>query len=263
MQPLKNKFNPKSLNSKSSKQADVAANLDNFGDEDEWLTNESNTHSIFQQKSARSSSDDEDFDFRDRLAQSFTNGGQRSAGQENIPKPDNSSRGVSPRNVNNNRARTSSSSAIANNMTLQGMSKGVKVGLSDLENSYQNIKHKSPVNQTRKSQGGNLSSGSNSNSANSIVEDHIKKLNMAATRIQRWYKKQSANKKQLYASTKAGEAALQRLLSAKKQTLEEKRMRESQNDFFAKELEDRSKEDRKRIREEKAKIARQEAIKVC
>lgn len=148
------------------------------------------------------------------------------------------------------KARTASQSAIANNMTLQGMSKGVKVGLSDLENSYQNIKHKSPVNQTRKSQ--SLSSNS---LANTLVEDHIKKVNFAATVIQRWFRRHNTRKK-------AGEAAIQRLLQTKKQMFEEQRLRESQNDFFVKEMEERKQEEKKRNREEKAKIARQEAIKV-
>lgn len=213
------------------------------GDEEEWLTNDSNTHSIFQQKSARSSSDEDVFSFQERLSQSLSHK------QEHSDMGDNSDRRMSPRNVNNNHPRNTSQSAIANNMTLQGMSKGVKVGLSDLENSYQNIKHKTPVNQTRKSQ-----SGSNTG-ANSLVEDHIKKLNFAASKIQRWYKRHSARRK-------AGQAAIQRLLQSKKQVLEEHRLRESQNDFFAKEMEERKLEERKKNREEKAKIARQEAIRV-
>jgi hypothetical protein len=229
----------------NSKKTDaVSPKLD--GDEEEWLTNESNTHSIFQQKSARSSSDEEVFSFQDRLSQSL------SQKQDYTNMGDKSDRRISPRNVNNNHSRNSSQSAIANNMTLQGMSKGVKVGLSDLENSYQNIKHKTPVNQTRKSQSG---SNTGANSSNSIVEDHIKKVNFAATKIQRWYKRHSARRK-------AGQAAIQRLLHSKKQVFEEQRLRESQNDFFAKEMEEKKLEERKRNREEKAKIARQEAIRV-
>ncbi|XP_053392932.1 centrosomal protein of 131 kDa-like [Mercenaria mercenaria] len=234
---LKSRFVPKAVNSKKTKQ--ISPNMD---DGEEWLTNESNTHSIFQQKSARSSSDEEVFSFHERLSQSL------SQTQEHTDRGDKSDRGVSPRHINNNNPRSSSQSAIANNMTLQGMSKGVKVGLSDLENSYQNIKHKTPVNQTRTSQSGTHTG------ANSLVEDHIKKLNFAASKIQRWYKRHSARKK-------AGAAAIQRLLQSKKQVFEEQRLRESQNDFFAKEMEERKLEERKRNREEKAKMARQEAIR--
>ncbi|XP_060605968.1 centrosomal protein of 131 kDa-like [Ruditapes philippinarum] len=240
-QALKSRFVAKPVNSKKTDA--VSPKLD--GDEEEWLTNESNTHSIFQQKSARSSSDEEVFSFQDRLSQSL------SQKQDYTNMGDKSDRRMSPRNVNNNHSRNSSQSAIANNMTLQGMSKGVKVGLSDLENSYQNIKHKTPVNQTRKSQSG---SNTGANSSNSIVEDHIKKVNFAATKIQRWYKRHSARRK-------AGQAAIQRLLHSKKQVFEEQRLRESQNDFFAKEMEEKKLEERKRNREEKAKIARQEAIR--
>lgn len=250
-QVLKSRFTPKETNSKKPETSAP----DVFGDDDDWLTNESNTHSIFQQNSARSSSDEELFKFRDQISQSLSNSSKSQFQQrESLEKGDKSDRGLSPRNVNNSnsssKARTASQSAIANNMTLQGMSKGVKVGLSDLENSYQNIKHKSPVNQTRKSQ--SLSSNA---LANTLVEDHIKKVNFAATVIQRWFRRHNTRKK-------AGEAAIQRLLQTKKQMFEEQRLRESQNDFFAKEMEERKQEEKKRNREEKAKIARQEAIKV-
>lgn len=248
---LKGKISPKTLNSKKS---EPAPNHDIFGDEDEWLTNESNTHSIFQQQSARSSSDEEVFSFKDRLSQSFSNSNRLSFPQkpESAGRGDKSDRGMSPRNINNSSLRSSSQSAIANNMTAQGMSKGVKVGLSDLENSYQNIKHKTPVNQTRKSQS---VSGSTNTGANTLVEDHIKKVNFAATVIQRWFRRHNTRKK-------AGTAAIQRLLQSKKQVYEEQRLRESQNDFFAKEMEDKKQEEKKRSREERAKMARQEAIRV-
>lgn len=228
-----------------------------LGDGEEWLTNKSNTHSIFQQKSARSSSEDEQvFSFNERLSQSVSNRNRPTQPhkRESQDMGDKSDRLVSPGITNTNNSiygntRSSSQSAIANNMTLQGMSKGVKVGLSDLENSYQNIKHKSPVNQTRKSQSGNKAG------ANSLVEDHIKRVNFAATKIQRWYRRHNARRK-------SGQAAIHRLLQSKKHVFEEQRLRESQNDFFAKEMEERKQDERKRNREEKAKVARQEAIKV-
>ncbi|KAL4239667.1 hypothetical protein ACF0H5_000473 [Mactra antiquata] len=239
---LKSKFTPKTVNSKKVEQPPP-----NYDDDDDWLVNDTNTHSIFQQKSARSSSDEEVFSFHDRLSASLNAGSRIS--QRRSEDDDKPVRGVSPRNNSNHgNARSSSQSAIANNMTLQGMSKGVKVGLSDLENSYQNIKHKTPVNQTRKSQ-----SGCNQG-ANTLVEDHIKTVNFAATKIQRWFRRHHTRRK-------AGEAAIHRLLQSKKQIYEEQRVRESQNEFFSKELEDRKQEDRKRTREEKARIARQEAIR--
>lgn len=246
---LKSKFAPKEMN---SKKQESPANQDLFDDNDDWLTNESNSHTIFQQHSARSSSDEEVFSFKDRLSQLHSNRNSLSLSQkqESLAKGDKSDNELSPRNTNNNNTRTSSQGAIANNKTVQGMTKGVKVGLSDLENSYQNIKHKTPINQTRKSQSVSSNSG-----ANTLVEDHIKKVNFAATVIQRWFRRHNARHK-------AGQAAIQRLLKSKKQMFEEQRLRESQNDFFAKEIEERKQEERKRNREEKAKIARQEAIKV-
>mgnify|MGYP000119659916 CR=1 FL=1 len=245
-QVLKTKFTPKELNSKKSQPS---TNVDFFDDNEEWLTNESNSHTIFQQQSARSSSEEEGFTFKDRLSHLHSTSMKQK--QENLESGGKSERGMSPRSINTNN-NNSSQSAIANNKTLQGMSKGVKVGLSNLENSYQNIKHKTPINQTRKSQSvGNSKSGAKY----TMVEDHIKKVNFSATVIQRWFRRHITRKK-------AGQAAIQRLLQHKKQTFEEKRLRESQNDFFAKELEERKQEERKRTREEKAKMARQDAIKV-
>ena len=247
-----NKLTPKAENTKLQ-----IADIED-GDESAWLT-EASHHSIFQQQSARSSSDEEEtFDLQERLSQSFSGQNRFStldANDKNISQecPD---RLLSPRNVNN---RTSSQSSIANNMTLQGRAPSVKVGLSDLENSYQNIKHKTPVNQTRKvstsQTKGGLNRNNDSNSSNSLAEDYIKSLNMAATKIQHWFRRHNRRRKM-------GKAAIQRLLHQKKQTFEEQRVRESQNDFMAKEMEERKQEERKRIREDRAKYARQQAIQV-
>ena len=232
--------------------------VDLDGDDDAWIT-EASHHSIFQQKSARSSSDeDETFDLKERLSQSFSGHNRISSnyGNDKNISEDNFDHLLSPRNVNN---RSSSQSSIANNMTSQGRAPKVKVGLSDLENSYQNIKHKTPVNQTRKvstSQSKDANRDNIANSSNTLAEDYIKTLNMAATKVQRWFRRHNTRRK-------AGKAAIQRLLNQKKQTFEEKRLRESQNDFMAKEMEDRKQEERKRIREERAKYARQQAIQVC
>ena len=264
----KTKLNPKEENTRLQ-----IADIED-GDDTTWLT-EASHHSIFQQQSARSSSDeDETFDLKERLSQSFnghnrfssldtnskTGGHNRFSSLDTNDKnisQDNPELLLSPRNINN---RTSSQSSIANNMTLQGRAPSVKVGLSDLENSYQNIKHKTPVNQTRKvssSSSSQVKTGLNRNndSANSLAEDYIKSLNMAATKVQRWFRRHNTRRK-------AGKAAIQRLLNQKKQTFEEHRLRESQNDFMAKEMEERKQEERKRIREERAKYARQQAIQV-
>ena len=227
-------------------------------DDDEWITQASH-HSIFQQRSARSSSDEDDnFDLKECLSQSFS-GYNRNASDDTNDKnimDDDFERLLSPRNANN---RTSSQSSIANNMTVQGRAPSVKVGLSDLENSYQNIKHKTPVNQTRKVSMSQVKESINrdniSNSSNSLAEDYIKSLNMSATKVQRWFRRHNKRRK-------AGKAAIQRLLNQKKQTFEEHRLRESQNDFLAKEMEEKKQEERKRIREEKAKYARHQAIQV-
>ena len=242
------------------KEENTKLQVEDFDDE-EWLA-EASHHSIFQQRSARSSSDEDDtFDLKERLSQSFSgyNRNNRNTSDDVNDKnlmDDDFEHLLSPRNANN---RTSSQSSIANNMTEQGRAPSVKVGLSDLENSYQNIKHKTPVNQTRKVSTSqvkeSINRDNNSNSSNSLAEDYIKSLNMSATKVQRWFRRHNKRRK-------AGKAAIQRLLNQKKQTFEESRLRESQNDFLAKEMEEKRQEERKRIREEKAKYARQQAIQV-
>lgn len=131
---------------------------------------------------------------------------------------------------------------ITNNMTNQGRSprNKQKTALSNLENSYQNIRHKAPVNETKQT-------GSNSVGRN-IAEDYIQLVNMAATKIQIWYKRHITRKK-------AGRAAMKRLLSQKRESIEREREAEKLE-------EERKVEERKRIREEKAKAARQQAIQV-
>lgn len=245
---LKMRLNTKALNSRMLEP--VTATVE---DNDEWLTTESNTHSIFQKTSARSSSDDDVNDITDRLSASLNYSSKplHSATREKSEHTDMSEvAGSQSRNggINGNGKYVTS---VANNLTSQGMSKCVKLGLSALENSYQNIKHKTPVNQTKKSQSGTVSSGLG---ANTLVEDHIKTLNFAATKIQRWYLRHHKRRK-------AGQAAIQRLLHAKKEMYEEQMLRESKNDFTVKDLEERRQEERKKNREEKAKAARKGAIK--
>ena len=240
-QVLKNKYVPKQNNTSSSTaHADV---------DEVWMTEDSSTHSIFQQRSARSSSDEEVFNYHDRLLLSKNHKlSSSSQSKESLNKGDKSeSLKESPRII--------SQSAITNNMTVQGMTPSVKVGLSALENSYQNIKHKTPINETRTLRKSGIKSSGSASGANALAEDYIKHVNFAATKIQRWFRRHHMRRK-------SGEAAIQRLLSSKKQLIEEQRLRESQNDFLAKEIEERKLEERRRIREEKAKHARQQAIQV-
>lgn len=133
--------------------------------------------------------------------------------------------------------------SIANNMTLQGMSPKTKVSLSSIEN----IKHKTPINQMMKG-------ASNSHVGRNVMEDYMKTLHTAATKIQRWYRRHMVRKC-------AGKAAVKRLLQQKKVKMEEVQ-RESLNFAIGLECEEQKIEDRKRIREEKAKKARQQAIEV-
>jgi 5-azacytidine-induced protein 1 len=125
--------------------------------------------------------------------------------------------------------------SIANNMTSQAFSPGAKTPLKSLENSYQNIKHKTPVNQVRQV-------------GRNVAEDYVKTCNMAATKIQRWFKRHQRRHK-------SGEAAVRRLLESKRLE-KEAEMEQEKRDTRSKE------EDRKKLREEKARQARQNAIQV-
>ena len=65
-------------------------------------------------------------------------------------------RSISPRDLSNNIATSMNadgrtSNGLANNMTTQGQKQKTKASLSSIENSYQNIKHKTPVNQVGQS----------------------------------------------------------------------------------------------------------------
>ena len=132
--------------------------------------------------------------------------------------------------------------SIANNMTSQAFSGGAKAPLHSMQNSYQNIKPKTPVNEVRQSPSLSPQVGRN------IAEDYIKKCNMAATKIQRWYRRHQPR-------LKAGEAAMKRLLQAKRQ--EKEIQRKSEKDLL------KLKEgERKKAREERARLARQQAIEV-
>lgn len=161
---------------------------------------------------------------------------------------------ASPRNqlVKDAVPKTSNYSGIANNMVVTGKPQQVKASLSSIENSYQNIKHKTPVNEVKKQE-------MSQQIGRNIAEDFIKTLNIAATKIQRWYRRHKSRHRKNEATVKAGEAALKRLLQQKKQDHEEHKKLDLE--FLNEdESERRSAEDRKKLREEKARQARQQAI---
>ncbi|XP_015735611.1 centrosomal protein of 131 kDa isoform X1 [Coturnix japonica] len=79
------------------------------------------------------------------------------------------------------------------------------------------------------------------------AERFIQQVNLAAVTIQRWYRRHSQRRR-------AGAAALGRLLAAKR---EERQQQEERNVL---DLRDRKDEERRKIREEKARLARRAAI---
>uniref|UniRef100_A0A8C3PVC2 Centrosomal protein 131 n=1 Tax=Chrysolophus pictus TaxID=9089 RepID=A0A8C3PVC2_CHRPC len=79
------------------------------------------------------------------------------------------------------------------------------------------------------------------------AERFIQQVNLAAVTIQRWYRRHSQRRR-------AGAAALGRLLAAKR---EERQQQEERNIL---DLRDRKDEERRKIREEKARLARRAAI---
>jgi hypothetical protein len=163
--------------------------------------------------------------------------------------------GLKTLNVNADQKPVSAmlSPSIANNMTLQALSPTTKTSFMDIENSYQNIKHKTPVNQVVKSN----ASPAPSQNGNSLAEDYIRSVNLAATKIQRKFRGYLAKKADV-TRNKAGEAAMKRLFDEKKREREEILIKEQESRVH----EDRARDDRRRIREEKARQARQDAIKV-
>lgn len=150
--------------------------------------------------------------------------------------------------TDNGKTKNSSGlNSITNNMTLQAMSPKAKASLSSMENSYQNIKPKTPVNQVN--QGAATPVGRN------LAENYIQTVNTAASKIQHWYRR---HKKRLRAS----EAALKRLLENKYQ--ERQGNNATYNDLLrpVAEMEANKAKERKMVREEKAREARQQAIRV-
>ncbi|XP_005098791.1 centrosomal protein of 131 kDa [Aplysia californica] len=169
--------------------------------------------------------------------------------------------------------------SVANNMSTRGQSnQKAKASLSTMENSYQNIKHKTPVNQVKSSASGSLSSpadrkstwsnGSGQNkkplssttgasdklSEQKVLADCMNKLTSSAIQIQRWYRRHRKRRM-------VGEAAMRRLLAQKKEEHETRQVQELSQSVTAAELQEKKMEERRRLREEKAREARQQAIK--
>ena len=168
---------------------------------------------------------------------------QRATSHEEMSHSRNSLYGDNA-NAYGNDQKSHKLNSIANNMTSQAMSPGTKMALMDMENSYQNIKPKTPVNQTRQ-----FPRGSGRRSA----EDQGRTANMSATRIQRWFRRHLTRRK-------AGEAAMRRLLDTKR--AEKAEELSQKKDYVSSSQQHQSSEQRKRIREEKARQARQDAIQV-
>lgn len=125
---------------------------------------------------------------------------------------------------------------VANNMTSQALLSGNKAPLRSMENAYQNIKHKTPVNQVRQKTTTNL------------AEDYIKTCNMSAIKIQRCFRRWRAKRRN-------AEDTVQRLLESKRQE-RELAMANDKGKELSRDAE------RKKVREEKARQARQIAIQV-
>ncbi|XP_067670950.1 centrosomal protein of 131 kDa-like [Haliotis asinina] len=208
-------------------------------------TDRTEPHNIFQPDTADDSSDDLN-EIEDTLSRSL-NRLQSLQNQLSEANKNNSSSTDDPEVLNSHRSNRSTSrknmNSIVNNMTAQGHSTKTRPSLSSMENSYQNIKPKAPVNQVRKS-------ASNQVGMN-VAEDYIQTLNTAALKIQRWFRRHHKRKM-------VSEAALRRLFDQKRQ--EHAELRQQELAFSTEEVEEQRAEERKRQREEKARQARQQAI---
>lgn len=127
-------------------------------------------HNIFRPESTLSSTDEEELDnIEESLSQSISKLQCLQSQLSGINKNNSSGFAASlnshrssvstPRNKSLDQTHSSSHSnlqeptmnGLANNMTVQGQKQKTKASLSSIENSYQNIKPKTPVNQVRKS----------------------------------------------------------------------------------------------------------------
>ena len=136
------------------------------------------------------------------------------------------------------------------------LSPGTKMPFMDIENAYQNIKHKTPVNQVH---GGNHALGIPPRTG---AEDYMRRLlSDSATKIQRWYRHRLAVRKRQSAML-TNTSALKRLLEQKRQEHEVLMQEEEQREFQRLENEILAQESRRHQREQKAKEQRSSAIEV-
>ncbi|CAC5378679.1 AZI1 [Mytilus coruscus] len=227
-------------------------------DFDDFLPSSDRQENFFQPSSVRSSSDSEE----DCLSSSLSKI-QALKEKHKLQQDKMNDLFLSPRDrvVKDAVPKASNFSGIANNMVVTSKPQQVKASLSNIENSYQNIKHKTPVNEVKKQDVSQQLKKQDTSQqiGRNIAEDFIKTLNNAATKIQRWYREHKARQLRNEATVKAGEAALKRLLQQKKQDHVDHKILDL--DFLSEdENEKKSAEDRKKLREEKARQARQQAI---
>jgi hypothetical protein len=174
--------------------------------------------------------------------------------KQNVLSPRSSTR--SDKGANNS---VQSVNGIANNMVVKG--KSPRTSFTSIENSYQNIKHKMPVNQVM-----NGANNTQTSVGRNIAEDYIQTLNSAATKIQRWYRayrQKNGPASGDSARHKAGAAALRRLMQQKREEVRESHNRLDLSTLSEEESGKKKAEDRKKLREEKARQARLQAIQVC
>ena len=88
--------------------------------------------------------------------------------------------------LNSHDGKSQKLNSLANNMTSQAMSPGTKTPLLDLENAFQNLKHKMPVNQVRRSP---------QNIGRNISDDQGRSAHDSAVKIQRWYRRHRSRRK--------------------------------------------------------------------
>ncbi|XP_071128289.1 centrosomal protein of 131 kDa-like [Mytilus edulis] len=251
--------------SNSTSKTNSTARTENK-DFDDFLPPSDRQENFFQPSSVRSSSDSEE----DCLSSSLSKI-QALKEKHKLQQDKMNDLFLSPRDrvVKSQRDRVvkdavpkaSNFSGIANNMVVTSKPQQVKASLSNIENSYQNIKHKTPVNEVKKQDVSQQLKKQDTSQqiGRNIAEDFIKTLNNAATKIQRCYREHKAQQLRNEATVKAGEAALKRLLQQKKQDHVDHKILDL--DFLSEdESEKKSVEDRKKLREEKARQARQQAI---
>ncbi|XP_061197331.1 centrosomal protein of 131 kDa-like [Saccostrea echinata] len=178
--------------------------------------------------------------------------------KQNVPSSKSSSVTRASKGANNS---VPSSSGIANNMVVKG--KSPRTSFTSIENSYQNIKHKMPVNQVKERHINSGASNTQTSVGRNIAEDYIQTLNSAATKIQRYYRKyrqKNVSATGDSARQKAGAAALKRLMQQKRQEVRDSHNKLDLSLLSEEDSEKKKIEDRKKTREEKARQARLQAI---